>query len=94
MFWNPQDLLLMMGTEIFKIDAPWAEKLMKTRVSFLMNQTVIKMKSSRGIEHLQKSLNILFVFIIVKYAQDFESIRKKYSVLPLITSKMGILFNM
>ena len=23
MFWNPQDLLLMMGTEIFKIDASW-----------------------------------------------------------------------
>ena len=30
----------MMGTEIFKIDAPWAEKLTKTRVSFLMNPTV------------------------------------------------------
>ena len=30
----------MMGTEIFKIDAPWTEKLMKTRVSFLMNPTV------------------------------------------------------
>ena len=31
----------MMGTDILKIDAPWAEKLMKTRVSFLMNPTVI-----------------------------------------------------
>ena len=40
MFWNPQDLLLMMGTEIFKIDASLAEKLMKTRVSFLMTPTV------------------------------------------------------
>ena len=30
----------MMGTEIFKIDAPWAEKLTKTRVSFLMNPSV------------------------------------------------------
>ena len=39
-FWNPQDLLLMMGTEIFKIDASWAEKLTKTRVSFLMTPTV------------------------------------------------------
>ena len=29
-----------MGTEIFKIDAPWAEELTKTRVSFLMNPTV------------------------------------------------------
>ena len=41
LFWNPQDLLMMMGTEIFKIDALWAEKLMKTRVSFLMNPTVV-----------------------------------------------------
>ena len=39
-FWNPQDLLLMMGTEIFKIDASWAEKLTKTRVSFLTAPTV------------------------------------------------------
>ena len=31
---------LMMGTEVFKIDAPWAEKLRKTRVSFLMNPSV------------------------------------------------------
>ena len=30
----------MMGTEIFKIDAPWAEKLTKTRVSFLTAPTV------------------------------------------------------
>ena len=27
----------MMGTKSFKIDAPWAEQLKKTRVSFLMN---------------------------------------------------------
>ena len=39
-FWNPQDLLLIMGTEIFKIDASWAEKLKKTRVQFLINPTV------------------------------------------------------
>merc|ERR1712197_223229 len=39
-FWNPQDLLLMMGTEIFKIDASWVEKLTKTRVSFLTAPTV------------------------------------------------------
>ena len=31
---------MMMGTEIFKIDASWAEKLTKTRVSFLMTPTV------------------------------------------------------
>ena len=30
----------MMGTEIFKIDASWAEKLRKTRVSFLTAPTV------------------------------------------------------
>ena len=30
----------MMGTEILKIDASWAEKLPKTRVSFLMTPTV------------------------------------------------------
>ena len=30
----------MMGTEIFKIDACWAEELTKTRVSFLMTPTV------------------------------------------------------
>ena len=32
----------MMGTEIFKIDATWAEKLTKTRVQFLMTPTVSK----------------------------------------------------
>ena len=31
----------MMGTEIFKIDAPWAEKLTKIRVQFLMAPTVL-----------------------------------------------------
>ena len=30
----------MMGTEIFKIDAPWAQKLTKMRVPFLMTPTV------------------------------------------------------
>ena len=31
----------MMGTEIFKIDASWAEKLTKTRVQFLLTPSVI-----------------------------------------------------
>ena len=44
-FWNPQDLLLLMATEIFEIDASWAEKLMKTRVSFLTAPTVLILKS-------------------------------------------------
>ena len=35
-FWNPQDLLLM----IFDIDASWTEKLMKKRVSFVTAPTV------------------------------------------------------
>ena len=30
----------MMGTEIFKIDASWAKKLTKMRVSVLMNPSV------------------------------------------------------
>ena len=30
----------MMGTEIFKIDASWAEKLTKTRVSKILSPTV------------------------------------------------------
>ena len=34
-FWNPQDLLLLMDTDIFKI-----EKLTKTRVSKILSPTV------------------------------------------------------
>ena len=30
----------MMGTEIFEIDASWAEELTKTRVQFLLTPTV------------------------------------------------------
>ena len=33
----------MMGTEIFKIDASWAEKLTKTRVQFLLTPTVVSL---------------------------------------------------
>ena len=40
MFWNPQDLLLMMATELIEIDAAWAEKWTKTRVPFLSAPTV------------------------------------------------------
>ena len=35
----------MMGTEIFKIDASWAEKLTKTRVQFLLTPTVDELVS-------------------------------------------------
>ena len=38
----------MMGTEIFKIDASWAEKLTKTRVSFLTAPTVELMVMGPG----------------------------------------------
>ena len=40
-FWNPQDLLLLMDTEIFKIDASWAEKLKKTMVSKILSPTAV-----------------------------------------------------
>ena len=48
-FWNPEDLLLMRGTEIFKIDASWAEKLMKTRVSKIIAPTVDKQLASKNV---------------------------------------------
>ena len=48
-FRNPQDLLLLMGTEIFKIDAFWAEKLMKTRVSKIIAPTVDKQLASKNV---------------------------------------------
>ena len=41
-FWNPQDLLLLMDTEIFRIDASGgAEKLTKTRVSKIIAPSVL-----------------------------------------------------
>ena len=39
-FWNPQDLLYLMVTDIIEIDTPWAEKWTETRVSFLSAPTV------------------------------------------------------
>ena len=47
----------MMGTDIFKIDASWAEKLTKTRVSFVMTPTVIDFG-------LWKKVNSFIVFQI------------------------------
>ena len=40
MFWNPQDLLMKMATEILKIDASWAEEFMKKSEQILMTPTV------------------------------------------------------
>ena len=51
----------MMGTEIFKIDAPWAEKLTKTRVSFLMTPTVSGIiKNLRRTEGAQYTVHTTF----------------------------------
>ena len=60
MFWNCQDLLLMMGTEILKIDAPWAKKLTKTRVQFLVAPTV-------NILQVCFSLNLT----LIEFIEDF-----------------------
>ena len=38
----------MMVTEIFKIDASWAEKLTKARVKFLLTPTVIELTKYFG----------------------------------------------
>ena len=42
----------MMGTEIFKIDASWAEKLRKTRVPFLMTPSVFSVRPAAASEYL------------------------------------------
>ena len=39
----------MMATEIFKIDASWAEKLTETRVQFLMTPTVLSATVLTGV---------------------------------------------
>ena len=41
----------MMGTEIFKIDASWAEKLTKTRLQFLLTPTVVLMSKLKNPRH-------------------------------------------
>ena len=45
----------MMGTEIFKIDASWAEILTKTRVPFLSAPTVGHLTASKG--HLRATIS-------------------------------------
>ena len=55
----------MMGTEIFKIDASWAEKLTKTRVSFLMTPTVSRLDFSLQFGFMRDQLlfgSISFLF--------------------------------
>ena len=66
MFWNPQDLLYMMVTEIIEIDAAWTEKLTKTRVqptvgilTFLVPRACNKISESK--HWLKWQIIILFV---------------------------------
>ena len=58
-----------MGTEIFKIDAPWAEKLTKTIVSFLLTPTV----NTRTIWHtrLTNTEKLMYVLWYVKALNIF-----------------------
>ena len=49
---------MMMGTEIFKIDASWAEKLTKMRVSFLMTPTVYIVSVGTSRDYLDHSIYI------------------------------------
>ena len=44
----------MMGTEIFKIDASWAEKLTKTRVQFLLTPSVLAFIELGIVENFQR----------------------------------------
>ena len=53
----------MMGTEIFKIDAPWAEKLTKTRVSFLMNPSVFHIQHCVFSANTQNSTTSIKIII-------------------------------
>ena len=61
---NPQDLLLKMVTEIFKIDASWAKKLKKTRVSKILSPTVCRCRVDLSIYTLnnnEQSQNINWI---------------------------------
>ena len=53
-------------TEIFKIDASWAEKLTKTRVSFLMNpsQTTKKRKGTLKVGLQLARLEMILSFFV------------------------------
>ena len=53
----------MMGAEILKIDASWAEKLTKTRVPFLMTLTVDMIRARAGNVTAQLSINIPRYFL-------------------------------
>ena len=69
MFWNPQDLLLRMATEIFKIDASRAEKLTKTRVQFLLTPTVVPRPNNKSYLTMSPCCSsLLFLCILCRVA--------------------------
>ena len=53
----------MMGTEIYKIDASWAEKLTKKRVQFLMTPTVTLERALARISILFPEIEHMGTFI-------------------------------
>ena len=67
----------MMGTEIFKIDASWAEKLTKTRVSFLMTPTVGLL------------IALLFLITEIPYQNRIHMLSNKIHILAL-KSKVNV----
>ena len=62
----------MMGTEIFKIDASWAEKWTKTRVSFLSAPTV---NHEQDLHLKGKSVEIIFQNTMSSY-EDMILVQK------------------
>ena len=81
-FWNPQEFLLKMTTEIFKIYASWAEKLTKTRVSFLMTPTVIPVSRTEKKEKSPRGIRLImhyFILFVIVYKRHFEQKHKRGS---------------
>ena len=54
-----------MGTDIFNIDASWAEKLMKKRVSFLTAPTVFSEGFKNKIHKGGAGANLLHTFFVL-----------------------------
>ena len=60
----------MKGTEIFKIDASWAEKLTKTRVSFLMTPTVYDRVAYSELISLISAIMVKVIKILLFFTGD------------------------
>ena len=58
----------MMGTEIYKIDASWAEKLTKKRVSILTAPTV------SIVLHIPRVTIIIYAYLYVLYLVMHENV--------------------